>query len=398
MLKKFFNLIFNRNNTKEESPIIENNTDIENLKEENSQNIKEDTQDFLQKKKEVNDEITTIIETQNEEDLDLNQLIDNYHFLEFAAVGDIVNVRIEQMFDDEFLASTIDTRQEISIPFKLGKEGLEIGKELKVKIINDENGIFTGMPLMDETNPFNVNDVIKGFVKSYKEPFYTVIINKKSYLVKKDQMCCPPILDPYSFVGQTLDFKIENTEYTDKGLRIFLSRYDLTLKDREKKVADTEIGTVLTLEKFKKIYGGLESIIDNMRIFIPNKELCFGDYSDINKELKTPFEIEVVNKTHDTLICSRKKLLADPFKAFCEDYMDSKEPFEVTIKNIYNYGFLCEIEKYRINAFLAFNSIDDINKSIEVQKKELNDKIQVYLSKIKVDEKKIYVKVCEDET
>lgn len=330
--------------------------------------------------------------------------------------GDVTTVVILADKGDEYIAESIDNAQEVVVPKKEVDTPLNVNDQVVVKIyrVADE-GLFgsvrrlntrrnnTKKPsiptkrLVDKkpTREFKVGEVLEAKVVSYKEPFFQIDVDGTLYNVLQYRIDCPPYKDFESYVGQTLDFEVVNI---NKNLKtgapyIEMSRKNIVLANRQGRISSYNIGDEITLGNFELNRGGIETIKD-VRIFVPFAEISHNVHvseKNVNEFVNADTKVQVVSKTDDTLVCSVKALLEDPFVKIKSDFEQGKCPNQVKgiIRNVVDFGVFVDLEgQYDITGLIPFRMVDEETKA-RLQQKQTGDSIDVVIIGIDDDKKHI---------
>ena len=330
--------------------------------------------------------------------------------------GDVTTVVILADKGDEYIAESINNSQEVVVPKKEVDIPLNVNDQVEVKIyrVADE-GLFgsvrrlntrrinTKIPSTPKKHPlekkqtreFNVGEVLEANVVSYKEPFFQIDVDGTLYNVLQYRIDCPPYKDFQSYVGQTLDFEVVGIS---KNLKtgapyIEMSRKNIVLANRQGLITSYNIGDEITLGDFELNRGGIEAIKD-VRIFVPFAEISHNVHvseKNVNKFVNTDTKVQVISKTDDTLVCSVKALLEDPFILIKSDFEQGKCPNQVKgiIRNVVDFGAFVDLQgQYDITGLIPFRMVDEETKA-HLQHKQAGDSIDVVIVGVDVDKKHI---------
>lgn len=330
--------------------------------------------------------------------------------------GDVTTVVILADKDDEYIAESINNSQEVVVPKKEVDTPLNVNDQVEVKIyrVADE-GLFGSVRRLNtrrintkkpstpkksplekkQTREFNVGEVLEANVVSYKEPFFQIDVDGALYNVLQYRIDCPPYKDFQSYVGQTLDFEVVGIS---KNLKtgapyIEMSRKNIVLANRQGLIGSYNIGDEITLGDFELNRGGIEAIKD-VRIFIPFAEISHNVHvseKNVNEFVNTDTKVQVISKTDDTLVCSVKALLEDPFISIKSDFEQGKCPNQVKgiIRNVVDFGAFVDLQgQYDITGLIPFRMVDEETKA-RLQQKQAGDSIDVVIVGVDVDKKHI---------
>lgn len=330
--------------------------------------------------------------------------------------GDVTTVVILADKGDEYIAESIDNVQEVVVPKKEVDTPLNVNDQVEVKIyrVADE-GLFGSVRRLNtrrknakkpstpkkrplekkQTREFNVGEVLEAKVVSYKEPFFQIEVDGTLYNVLQYRIDCPPYKDFQSYVGQTLDFEVVNISKNLKTCApyIEMSRKNIVLANRQGLISSYNIGDEITLGDFELNRGGIEAIKD-VRIFVPFAEISHNVHvseKNVNEFVNTDTKVQVISKTHDTLVCSVKALLEDPFISIKSDFEQGKCPNQVKgiIRNVVDFGVFVDLEgQYDITGLIPFRMVDEETKA-RLQQKQAGDSIDVVIVGVDVDKKHI---------
>lgn len=330
--------------------------------------------------------------------------------------GDVTTVVILADKGDEYIAESIDNAQEVVVPKKEVDTPLSVNDQVEVKIyrVADE-GLFGSVRRLNtrrintkkpstpkkrplekkQTREFNVGEVLEAKVVSYKEPFFQIEVDGTLYNVLQFRIDCPPYKDLQSYVGETLDFEVVNIS---KNLKtgapyIEMSRKNIVLANRQGLITSYNIGDEITLGDFELNRGGIEAIKD-VRIFIPFAEISHNVHvseKNVNEFVNTDTKVQVISKTDDTLVCSVKALLEDPFISIKSDFEKGKCPKQVKgiIRNVVDFGAFVDLQgQYDITGLIPFRMVEEETKA-RLQQKQTGDSIDVVIVGVDVDKKHI---------
>ncbi len=330
--------------------------------------------------------------------------------------GDVTTVVILADNGDEYIAESIANVQEVVVPKKEVDTPLSVNDQIEVKIyrVADE-GLFgsvrrlntrrnntkkpstpTKRPVEKKpTREFNVGEVLEAKVVSYKEPFFQIDVDGALYNVLQYRIDCPPYKDFQSYVGQTLDFEVVGIS---KNLKtgapyIEMSRKNIVLANRQGLIGSYNIGDEITLGDFELNRGGIEAIKD-VRIFVPFAEISHNVHvseKNVKGFVNADTKVQVISKTDDTLVCSVKALLEDPFISIKSDFEQGKCPNQVKgiIRNVVDFGVFVDLEgQYDITGLIPFRMVEEETKA-RLQQKQPGDSIDVVINGVDVDKKHI---------
>ncbi len=330
--------------------------------------------------------------------------------------GDVTTVVILADNGDEYIAESIANAQEVVVPKKEVDTPLSVNDQVEVKIyrVADE-GLFgsvrrlntrrnntkkpstpTKRPVEKKpTREFNVGEVLEAKVVSYKEPFFQIDVDGTLYNVLQYRIDCPPYKDFQSYVGQTLDFEVVGIS---KNLKtgapyIEMSRKNIVLANRQGLIGSYNIGDEITLGDFELNRGGIEAIKD-VRIFVPFAEISHNVHvseKNVKGFVNADTKVQVISKTDDTLVCSVKALLEDPFISIKSDFEQGKCPNQVKgiIRNVVDFGVFVDLEgQYDITGLIPFRMVEEETKA-RLQQKQPGDSIDVVINGVDVDKKHI---------
>ncbi len=330
--------------------------------------------------------------------------------------GDVTTVVILADNGDEYIAESIDNAQEVVVPKKEVDTPLSVNDQVEVKIyrVADE-GLFGSVRRLNTrrnntkkpstptkrtvekkpTREFNVGEVLEAKVVSYKEPFFQIDVDGTLYNVLQYRIDCPPYKDFQSYVGQTLDFEVVGIS---KNLKtgapyIEMSRKNIVLANRQGLVGSYNIGDEITLGDFELNRGGIEAIKD-VRIFVPFAEISHNVHvseKNVKGFVNANTKVQVISKTDDTLVCSVKALLEDPFISIKSDFEQGKCPNQVKgiIRNVVDFGVFVDLEgQYDITGLIPFRMVEEETKA-RLQQKQPGDSIDVVINGVDVDKKHI---------
>lgn len=330
--------------------------------------------------------------------------------------GDVTTVVILADKGDEYIAESIDNAQEVVVPKKEVDTPLSVNDQVEVKIyrVADE-GLFGSVRRLNtrrintkkpstpkkrplekkQTREFNVGEVLEAKVVSYKEPFFQIDIDGTLYNVLQYRIDCPPYKDFQSYVGQTLDFEVVGISKNLKSGApyIEMSRKNIVLANRQGLISSYNIGDEITLGDFELNRGGIEAIKD-VRIFVPFAEISHNVHvseKNVNEFVNTDTKVQVISKTDDTLICSVKALLEDPFISIKSDFEKGKCPNQVKgiIRNVVDFGAFVDLQgQYDITGLIPFRMVDEETKA-RLQQKQSGDSIDVVIVGVDVDKNHI---------
>lgn len=330
--------------------------------------------------------------------------------------GDVTTVVILADKGDEYIAESIANAQEVVVPKKEVDTPLSVNDQVEVKIyrVADE-GLFGSVRRLNArrnytkkpstptkrtvekkpTREFNVGEVLEAKVVSYKEPFFQIDVDGTLYNVLQYRIDCPPYKDFESYVGQTLDFEVVNIS---KNLKtgapyVEMSRKNIVLANRQGLISSYNIGDEITLGDFKLNRAGIEAIKD-VRIFVPFAEISHNVHvseKNVNGFVNADTKVQVISKTDDTLVCSVKALLEDPFIKIKSDFEQGKCPDQVKgiIRNVVDFGAFVDLEgQYDITGLIPFRMVEEETK-VRLQQKQTGDSIDVVI--IGVDDNKKHI-------
>ena len=330
--------------------------------------------------------------------------------------GDVTTVVILADKGDEYIAESIDNAQEVVVPKKEVDTPLSVNDQVEVKIyrIADE-GLFgsvrrlnarrnitkksstpTKRPVEKKpTREFNVGEVLEAKVVSYKEPFFQIDVDGTLYNVLQYRIDCPPYKGFESYVGQTLDFEVVgiNKNLKTGAPYIEMSRKNIVLANRQGLISSYNIGDEITLGDFELNRGGIETIKD-VRIFVPFAEISHNVHvseKNVNGFVNADTKVQVISKTDDTLVCSVKVLLEDPFVKIKSDFEQGKCPDQVKgiIRNVVDFGAFVDLEgHYDITGLIPFRMVEEETKAL-LQQKQPGDSIDVVIIGVDDDKKHI---------
>lgn len=330
--------------------------------------------------------------------------------------GDVTTVVILADKGDEYIAESIDNAQEVVVPKKEVDTPLSVNDQVEVKIyrVADE-GLFgsvrrlnarrnntkkpstpTKRPVEKKpTREFNVGEVLEAKVVSYKEPFFQIDVDGTLYNVLQYRIDCPPYKDFESYVGQTLDFEVVgiNKNLKTGAPYIEMSRKNIVLANRQGLISSYNIGDEITLGDFELNRAGIEAIKD-VRIFVPFAEISHNVHvseKNVNGFVNADTKVQVISKTDDTLVCSVKALLEDPFIKIKSDFEQGKCPDQVKgiIRNVVDFGAFVDLEgQYDITGLIPFRMVEEETK-VRLQQKQIGDSIDVVI--IGVDDNKKHI-------
>lgn len=340
--------------------------------------------------------------------------------------GDVTTVVILADKGDEYIAESIDNAQEVAIPKKEVDEPLSVDEQVKVKIyrVGDDSlygsvrrlnprrnntkksvtptkdPVESKRPVKKEpTREFSVGEVLSAKVVSYKEPFFKIDVEGTLYNVLQYRIDCSPYKDFNSYVGQTLDFEVIaiNKNLKTGAPYIEMSRKNIALTNRQGAINSHNIGDVITLGDFDLNKGGIEAI-QEVRIFVPFAEISHNvrvNEKNVNQFVNKDTKVQVVNKTDDTLVCSVKALLNDPFESIKNDFEQGKCPNQLlgTVRNIVDFGVFVDLQsQYDITGLIPFRMVDEEVK-VRLQQKQTGDNIDVIIAGVDNDKKHITLMV-----
>lgn len=330
--------------------------------------------------------------------------------------GDVTTVVILADNGDEYIAESIANVQEVVVPKKEVDTPLSVNDQVEVKIyrVADE-GLFGSVHRLNTrrnntkkpstptkrtvekkpTREFNVGEVLEAKVISYKEPFFQIDVDGTLYNVLQYRIDCPPYKDFESYVGQTLDFEVVNIS---KNLKtgapyVEMSRKNIVLANRQGLISSYNIGDEITLGDFELNRAGIEAIKD-VRIFVPFAEISHNVHvseKNVKGFVNADTKVQVISKTDDTLVCSVKALLEDPFIKIKSDFEQGKCPDQVKgiIRNVVDFGAFVDLEgQYDITGLIPFRMVEEETKA-RLQQKQTGDSIDVVI--IGVDDNKKHI-------
>ena len=330
--------------------------------------------------------------------------------------GDVTTVLILVDKGDEYIAESINNAQEVVVPKKEVDTPLSVNDQVEVKIyrVADE-GLFgsvrrlnmrrnntkkpstaTKRPVEKKpTREFNVGEVLEAKVVSYKEPFFQIDVDGTLYNVLQYRIDCPPYKDFESYVGQTLDFEVVgiNKNLKTGAPYVEMSRKNIVLANRQGLINSYNIGDEITLGDFELNRGGIETIKD-VRIFVPFAEISHNVHvseKNVNGFVNADTKVQVISKTDDTLVCSVKALLEDPFIKIKSDFEQGKCPNQVKgiIRNVVDFGVFVDLEgQYDITGLIPFRMLEEETKA-RLQQKQTGDSIDVVIISVDDDKKHI---------
>lgn len=330
--------------------------------------------------------------------------------------GDVTTVLILVDKGDEYIAESINNAQEVVVPKKEVDTPLSVNDQVEVKIyrVADE-GLFgsvrrlnmrrnnakkpstaTKRPVEKKpTREFNVGEVLEAKVVSYKEPFFQIDVDGTLYNVLQYRIDCPPYKDFESYVGQTLDFEVVgiNKNLKTGAPYIEMSRKNIVLANRQGLINLYNIGDEITLGDFELNRGGIEAIKD-VRIFVPFAEISHNVHvseKNVNGFVNADTKVQVISKTDDTLVCSVKALLEDPFIKIKSDFEQGKCPNQVKgiIRNVVDFGVFVDLEgQYDITGLIPFRMVEEETKA-RLKQKQTGDSIDVVIINVDDDKKHI---------
>lgn len=330
--------------------------------------------------------------------------------------GDVTTVLILAEKCDEYIAESIDNAQEVVVPKKEVDTMLSVNDQVEVKIyrVADE-GLFGSVRRLNTrrnntkkpsiptkrlvekkpTREFNVGEVLEAKVVSYKEPFFRIDVDGTLYNVLQYRIDCPPYKDFDSYVGQTLDFEVVgiNKNLKTGAPYVEMSRKNIVLVNRQGLITSYNIGDEITLGDFELNRGGIETIKD-VRIFVPFAEISHNVHvseKNVNEFVNADTKVQVIRKTDDTLVCSVKTLLEDPFVKIKSDFEQGKCPDQVKgiIRNVVDFGVFVDLEgQYDITGLIPFRMVDEETKA-RLQQKQTGDSIDVVIIGVDDDKKHI---------
>ena len=330
--------------------------------------------------------------------------------------GDVTTVLILAEKCDEYIAESIDNAQEVVVPKKEVDTMLSVNDQVEVKIyrVADE-GLFGSVRRLNTrrnntkkpsiptkrlvekkpTREFNVGEVLEAKVVSYKEPFFRIDVDGTLYNVLQYRIDCPPYKDFDSYVGQTLDFEVVgiNKNLKTGAPYVEMSRKNIVLVNRQGLITSYNIGDEITLGDFELNRGGIETIKD-VRIFVPFAEISHNVHvseKNVNEFVNADTKVQVISKTDDTLVCSVKTLLEDPFVKIKSDFEQGKCPDQVKgiIRNVVDFGVFVDLEgQYDITGLIPFRMVDEETKA-RLQQKQTGDSIDVVIIGVDDDKKHI---------
>lgn len=330
--------------------------------------------------------------------------------------GDVTTVLILVDKGDEYIAESINNAQEVVVPKKEVDTPLSVNDQVEVKIyrVADE-GLFgsvrrlnmrrnnakkpstaTKRPVEKKpTREFNVGEVLEAKVVSYKEPFFQIDVDGTLYNVLQYRIDCPPYKDFESYVGQTLDFEVVgiNKNLKTGAPYVEMSRKNIVLANRQGLINSYNIGDEITLGEFELNRGGIETIKD-VRIFVPFAEISHNVHvseKNVNEFVNADTKVQVISKTDDTLVCSVKALLEDPFIKIKSDFEHGKCPNQVKgiIRNVVDFGVFVDLEgQYDITGLIPFRMVEEETKA-RLQQKQTGDSIDVVIINVDDDKKHI---------
>ena len=330
--------------------------------------------------------------------------------------GDVTTVLILVDKGDEYIAESINNAQEVVVPKKEVDTPLSVNDQVEVKIyrVADE-GLFgsvrrlnmrrnnakkpstaTKRPVEKKpTREFNVGEVLEAKVVSYKEPFFQIDVDGTLYNVLQYRIDCPPYKDFESYVGQTLDFEVVgiNKNLKTGAPYVEMSRKNIVLANRQGLINSYNIGDEIALGDFELNRGGIETIKD-VRIFVPFAEISHNVHvseKNVNGFVNADTKVQVISKTDDTLVCSVKALLEDPFIKIKSDFEQGKCPNQVKgiIRNVVDFGVFVDLEgQYDITGLIPFRMVDEETKT-RLQQKQTGDSIDVVIISVDDDKKHI---------
>ncbi len=330
--------------------------------------------------------------------------------------GDVTTVVILADKGDEYIAESIANAQEVVVPKKEVDTPLSVNDQVEVKIyrVADE-GLFGSVRRLNKrrnntkkpstptkrpiekkpTREFNVGEVLEAKVVSYKEPFFQLDVDGTFYNVLQYRIDCPPYKDFESYVGQTLDFEVVGIS---KNLKtgapyVEMSRKNIVLANRQGSISSYNIGDEITLGDFELNRGGIETIKD-VRIFVPFAEISHNVHvsgKNVNVFVNADTKVQVISKTDDTLVCSVKALLEDPFIKIKSDFEQGKCHNQVKgiIRNVVDFGVFVDLEgQYDITGLIPFRMVEEETKA-RLQQKQTGDRIDVVIIGVDDDKKHI---------
>lgn len=330
--------------------------------------------------------------------------------------GDVTTVLILVDKGDEYIAESINNAQEVVVPKKEVDTPLSVNDQVEVKIyrVADE-GLFgsvrrlnmrrnntkkpsaaTKRPVEKKlTREFNVGEVLEAKVVSYKEPFFQIDVDGTLYNVLQYRIDCPPYKDFESYVGQTLDFEVVgiNKNLKTGAPYVEISRKNIVLANRQGLINSYNIGDEITLGDFELNRGGIETIKD-VRIFVPFAEISHNVHvseKNVNGFVNADTKVQVISKTDDTLVCSVKALLEDPFIKIKSDFEQGKCPNQVKgiIRNVVDFGVFVDLQgQYDFTGLIPFRMVEEETKA-RLQQKQIGDSIDVVIVGVDVDKKHI---------
>lgn len=318
-----------------------------------------------------------------------------------ATIGDVVTVNIVDKTANGYVAIAKGSGQEIFIPNKEYKQELVENSSCDIIIYYQDDAETLGSIIRLESsherenlivNGLHIGDIVAGEVIGYDKPYFHIMVSGFEYDIYEKKIDYLPLQKPEFYIGKTFDFEIMGIRNSKDGLQVDFSRFGLALKQREENIKNYQLGDQLTVTNFMVNSGGLETNINNVRVFVPFRELGYPgefDSTDYENSVTTPFDVEVIGNSNDTLICSRKKLIPNPFFEFAQNH-EKNSIVNAQIIRVYDYGYLCQINR-QVCGFLFFDNVEDINLRMQLQKLKLYDYFEATIMNVVPEKQKLYL-------
>ncbi len=193
-------------------------------------------------------------------------------------------------------------------------------------------------------------EVVEGTVIRVKEDELVLNIGYKADgIITKSEYSSKPVADLREVVkeGDTMSAKV--VKVNDGEGQVLLSRKKLQGERTSQVLADAmENGTVLTAQVTGVVDGGLNVLVDEVRVFIPASLVSDVFERDLTKYQDQEIEFQIIeyNPRRRRIIGSRKQLVAEQKKAAQEAVfarLQIGDVVEGTVKNVTDFGVFVDI-------------------------------------------------------
>ena len=264
-------------------------------------------------------------------------------------IGEVIKVLVYKFYADDFYVSEKRVAQ----------------KEAKDALLTDMKSI----------------EVINGKVISYEDPFFEVEMeNGFKARVFKFNIGTRPFKKFEDYIGMNTIFEVKDVREGRNGkVFIELTRSEIAKKELESVMDKFEIGQEVKIQDITINRGGIETIVDDVRVFIPFSEIAHNksaNKDNVAKFIEEGTAAVIIEKKEGNIVASIKQLVKNPLDGFFEE-VELETEMETTVIAILKYGILLEIEP-GVKGLLAYNNLNEIQRS-EMKNLQIGDKMKVTL-------------------